>query len=206
MKAVILDAFEVLATIHKPSNPFNKLARKGGMSKHVFEGYVHSRELSLDSVLTAFNASLEEGDLIRQKLELDLQRMTAYPDSKDFLNKLSESGIYWMIISKSPSVYADALLNVLDVSEDKVLFSWVSGDTKPHLFKKACETLGVHPQDALYIYSETAENKRFAPGSGMKQLPLDRKVHNLQDLVILKPGRILIKHDRDQVLTNECDY
>lgn len=180
-QAIIFDAFGSLASITKPTNPFKSLIKANGVSKDSFEGFVHSRELSVDQILAAYGADEKLSSATREKLTQELCSIEVQPGAYERLRKLDRENTPWIIISKSPSVYAYPLLKALGISSDKVIFSWEHGDMMPHLLSRARTALGVPFEKISFIGGKTRENMRFVPQTGMEFVLIDQH-HNAQDI------------------------
>ncbi len=176
-QAIIFDAFGSLVSISKPRHPFKSLIKANGASKDSFEGFVHSRELSVDQILAAFGADEKLSAATRKKITQELCSIEAQPGAYERLRKLDRENTPWIIISKSPSVYADPLLKALGISSDKVIFSWEHGDMLPHLLDRARAALGVPFEKISFIGAKTKENMRFVPQTGMGFMSIDKPIN-----------------------------
>lgn len=176
VRGLIIDAYDVLAVISKPKHPFAKLSKKDGMSPDSFKGFVFSRELSIEQLLDAYRVDPEEGRIIRHKLDTELSSVVPHPHADEFLKSLDDKGIPWVVVSSAPSVYATPFLNALGISQEKCLFSWMTGEMKPYpqLLQRASRVLGIPIDQVGFVGSATKENSNWVSGTSVKFIALPK--------------------------------
>lgn len=136
----------------------------------------------------------EEAEALYRRL-IDPLCWTPYPDTVEVFRRLHDDGIKTAVISNiafdiRPAFERWGVLHLID----EVLMSYVEGMIKPdaRLFQRACDRLGVRPEDALMVGdSEEADGGAAAigcPVAIVDPLPTRQRPNGLLDAVAAHHG------------------
>ncbi len=191
IRAVVFDLFNTL-TAPEGSNVavFRASVREMGLAAGVdpegftrgwfelwresFDGTFGTPEAGVRGVCEAMGAAVDEA-AVRRAVEVraDFSRQSLQPraDAVDTLSRVRSMGLRTALISDCEADIPD-LWPTTAFAEyiDKPLFSCMEGLIKPdsRIYLRACERLGVEPQDCVYVGDGSNQELTGAQGVGMR--------------------------------------
>jgi len=205
VKGVLFDCFGTLFYNESGLTPFQKLQKLlGDFKKENFLEFVErvrTRGEDLEKALRDFLGKEGKKNLLGKALRIMRQkneRMLAYPETFEVIEKLKEKGIKVGIVSNTYRESFERVRKAYPVEKifDAVVLSYEVKCAKPspEIFRIAAEKLGLRPEEVLFVGDTTETDYEGAKRAGMQAVLLDRegkheevreRVRNLREILKL---------------------
>ncbi len=185
-QAVIFDLYGTLLYLARETKPYARLFADLGLQRP--EELKVARHIALTEnfdYLTALvqrikpNGEFSSIDFVSYQQEVEEERAsaTAYPETRDVLEKLGDRKLKLGLISNLASPYCKPFFDLgLDIYFDEVLFSCDVGLTKPdsRIYQLMTDKLNVKPEQAFMAGDKVHADVDGPKAIGMRAVHLDR--------------------------------
>ncbi len=199
-RAILFDFHDTLAHIidlHELTERTKKILgeqRFSVVQKHFVDWHTNNtpQQDVLENIVSEISANEDEEKIIKNFIAPKTYEI--FPETKNVLFTLKESGFLLGLVSNTPS-WTKKIIKELDLEKyfDTLVFSTDVGVLKPHkdIFLQAITTLGIAPQDGVMVGDSIEKDVVGAINAGLHGILLDRsgtadypnKITNLNELL-----------------------
>ncbi len=177
IKAVLFDAFGTLCRIDNPQLPYRLLMKR--WPKGVADCYqtIMTRDISMETLAVEAGLSHDEIAALNEKVDLEIQSMSLYPEVKQTLDTLRDHGIKVAVVSNLAKPYGKPLRELFSYEPDEWALSYEVGSRKPEdfIYRYIQDFFAFSPERLLMI-GDSFQNDYEKPLSlGIQALWLNRR-------------------------------